>query len=165
MLILMKLQSNNAIQCASDLIWNPAFVTRCLSLTLGFQCYCFYMILEENSMKYSYFNFIKYPWNILISIAPQQFFSVSDQRTDLAIQDLYGFKDPRPDCNIQTFFTQLPMIILFLLLLFFNNRFFISLRCVLCILNVWQKRGSIDEQTCRDFLKEHFEGNFGLLFY
>ena len=33
----------------------------------------------------------------------------------------------------------------------------------MCILNLSEKRESMDEQTCRDFLKEYFEGNFEVL--
>ena len=57
-----------------------------------------------------------------------------------------------------TFFTEL-LIVLFRLLLVFNNRFF-SLWCVLC---TYQRRGSMYEQTCRDFQEEFFEGNLELL--
>ena len=56
-----------------------------------------------------------------------------------------------------TFFTEL-LIALFCLLFVFSNNL-----VVLCILNLWQKRGSTDEQTWRDFLEEYVEGNFELL--
>ena len=71
---------------------------------------------------------------------------------------------PRPDCNIRNFFHRIAdCTIVFRLLLFPNNRFFISRCCVLCILNLSEKRESMDEQTCRDFLEGYFEGKFDLL--
>ena len=91
-------------------------------------------------------------------------FFISNQRPGLSIQDLHDFKKivlqrsktrlPNPQL-----FTELP-IVLFCLLLVFNNRFFIPRWCVLCILNLSEKRGITDEQNCRDFLEDYFEGNF-----
>ena len=64
--------------------------------------------------------------------------------------------DPRPDCNIRSFF--LP-----------NCRLFYSVYCLFSITDflflvvVCQTKRSMDEQTCRDFLEKYFAGNFELL--
>ena len=72
----------------------------------------------------------------------------------VAIQDLIAIS--------VTFFTELP-IVLFCLLFVFNNRFiYFSLVCIV-YLKLKEKRRSMNEQICRSFLEEYFEGNLELL--
>ena len=102
-----------------------------------------------------------------------QFFPVSDQRPDLAIQDLYDIKkiincsDPRPDCNIRSFFLPNCQLFYFVYCLF-SIRCFIACWFVLCIVYFKliraEKKESMDEQTWRDSRdwEEYFQGNFEL---
>ena len=75
-----------------------------------------------------------------------QFFPVSDQRPDLANQDLYNIKkncsDPRPDCNIRSFFLPNCQLFYFVYCLFSirDVLLLVGLCCVLCILNLSEQR-------------------------
>ena len=100
------------------------------------------------------------------------FFRIFDVTTSLSVRILIpDFSNPRPvwleatriismkhvTAISKSFFTEL-LIVLFRLLFDFISRW-----CVLCILNLSERRESIYEQTCWDILEEYFEGNLELL--